>query len=303
MLERWIWGPIMKKGLLVLFIVFNVVCLHAEDLIPRRVLVLCDPSIPAIAGDILFSSITDYHPLVAVNENETRHNTIEVRQESDGIYFVLKEDGRVLDELTSPSSIIESLTNLSAACEKVARTWESRLAMVPPLINEEYQYRQERLSEEADLEIRLATDYQLSLWLPVSLVYDIGNSAVFYRWPIGMDFAWFWKENIGVTASFAYNHDPDNDITRLTPSVGVQFRTIGRVSMEFGLRFGAMIDLDGAITAAVEFLPVISWNMTDHWSARTSFLSYNVPFSMFASGDGGENDQLNLLHLGVAYRW
>ncbi|MCK5735273.1 MAG: hypothetical protein KAH21_02300 [Spirochaetaceae bacterium] len=294
--------------------------LYAENLIPRRVFFKGGAEIPEMITDVLFTSIAEYNPIVAVGENGPRHNTVETTVINDEIWFVLSENEVEIDSRNYPFFENAPSGNLLDNCRDTAEKWSVYLSMVPPKVNKELIYEKKQLSEEVDLELRLATDFQFSLWLPVSLVMDFLENddmnfyTVKYAWPVGAEFSWFFKNNVGLSTSLAYENDNhDNQVyNRIIPSAGFIFRTLGRLSMEFALRLNLFIinvSDNGAsywqVYPTFEIAPVISWNFNDFLSLKILVFGFYLdPIYMFSSGDVERNrNQITLLNLGIAYRW
>ena len=310
------WGMI---PFIVLIVFVFIPVIHAEDLIPRRILFKSGPDIPAMTTEILFTGITEYHPIVAVDENVFHHNSIDIVMNGDEIRFTLNEDTTVLDTQSYSSSRTDSYDDIFELCRDTALIWSIYLAMVPPTVKEELVDERQRLAEEVDLELRLAKDFQLTLWLPAAIILDFnesdGSSAgkMKFIWPLGAEFHWFLKNNVGITASliYEYNSADSQTVNRFIPGVGFVFRTLGRFSAEFGLKLNLIIvnisdlsDSTWEIYPTIEIAPMISWNFTDNWSLKTIIFGYVMdPLFMFGTDRIDQRNQLTLLNLGVAYRW
>ena len=310
----------MKKLVLIVLIIIGFIqMIYAEDLIPRRILFRSGPDVPVMMTEILFTGITEYHPIVAVDENDFRHNSIDIVMNGEEIRFTLNEGTTVLDTQGYSSFITDSYDDLFEICCDTALKWSKYLAMVPPTVKEELVDERQRLTEEVDLELRLAKDFQATLWLPTAIILDFnesdGSSAgkLEFFWPVGVEFHWFLKENVGLTASFAYEYNSADSQTtnRFIPGVGFVFRTLGRFSAEFGLKLNLFIvnisDLSGSsweIYPTIELAPMISWNFTDDWSLKTIIFGYVMdPLYMFGADRIDQRNQLTLLKLGITYRW
>ncbi|HAK46433.1 MAG TPA: hypothetical protein DCO79_11015 [Spirochaeta sp.] len=311
----------MKKLLLLTAMVSIIIMEnYAEDLIPRRIVFKSGPEVPSMLTDILFSSIAEYQPIIAVDEKAVNHNTIEIGISGDEIHFTLNENSEVLDILSYPRSTMNSYESLYISCQKTAQVWSEFLVMVSPQVNEELVYERNLLAEEVALELRLASDYQMTFWLPAAVILDLmgeenGSSAgsLEFFWPAGIEFDWFVKDNVGFSASFSYEYDP-TDIqifNRFIPGVGFNFRTLGRFSAEFGIKLNFVIvnvsDSSGSQWEAfptIELAPMISWNFNDSWSIKTIIFGYDMDLlAMFGVDKIDWKNQITLFHLGLAYRW
>ncbi|RKX77459.1 MAG: hypothetical protein DRP60_06440 [Spirochaetes bacterium] len=311
----------MNKLLLLTAIFFTIIMEnYAEDLIPRRIVFKSDPEVPSMLTDIFFSSIAEYQPIIAVDEKASSHNTIELGISGDEIHFTLNENSEVLDILSYPRSTMNSYESLYASCQKTAQIWSESLVMVSPQVNEELVYERTLLAEEVALELRLASDYQMTFWLPAAIILDLmgeesGSSAgsLEFFWPVGIEFYWFVKDNVGFSASFSYEYDPaDVQIfNRFIPGIGFNFRTLGRFSAEFGIKLNFVIvnisDSSGSQWEAfptIELTPMISWNFNDFWSIKSIIFGYDMDLlAMFGADKIDWRNQITLLHLGLAYRW
>ena len=222
-----------------------------------------------------------------MDEKTAKHNTIEIGISGDEIYFILNENSEVLDILSYPHSTMNSYESLYTSCQKTAQVWSEFLVMVSPQVNEEFVYERNLLAEEVALELRLASDYQITLWLPAAIVLDLmgeenGSSAgsLEFFWPAGIEFDWFVKDNVGFSAEFGRK---------------LNF-VIVNVSDGSGSQWEAF--------PTIELAPMISWNFNDSWSVKTIIFGYDMDLlAMFGADKIDWRNQITLFHLGLAYRW
>ncbi len=311
----------MKSALLIILILIIAIPISSEEnLIPRRIFFQVDPDFPAMIAEILYTRLTEFQPIVAVDDTNLQHNSIVITREDDNVLFILTEEDIPADTRSYPKSILTSYEALSEFCGETARQWSGFLTMVPPVLDEELIDERNRINEEIDLELQLAKDFQITLWLPVNIHLDFNQSngeniagTLTYFWPLGAEFNWFMKENVGLTGSFIYEYSPGDteNINRFVPGVGFIFRTLGRVSAEFGVRLDLYLSHITNSTASswniypiLEIAPAISWNITKSFSVKALIFGYGLDFtSMFGEGHGDDRNRLTLLQLGATYRW
>ena len=316
-----------------------------ESLIPRRIRIINpDGKAPAMLPSVLYAHLTGRMPLVIAGPEDFPHNTIILEMENQ-IHITLEGRKGELDSRDYPLEMGENLLAAIAEFDKLAEDWEPYLGLVEPDVSEELEVRREQMEAEVSFEEALLTPFQATLWLPLALRQilitdgDSGDSKFVWQWPLRADFTWFFSDNLGVSGSFRFeygdhisfavdtNHSPLNTtVLMLMPGVGIQVRTLGRISAEFGISlfFGAVHiraneNSDKPALSAGEstwrFYPTLSlepsivWSPTTNWSVKFRVLELQLGFSgMSGSEDAGfgtaENTLiLNYLQLGAAYRW
>ena len=332
--------------LLVLIIITGVGGLGAEEnLIPRRIRITDgSDSVPPMVPALLYSRLTRRVPLVVAGTDEKPHDTIRL-EFGETLTVLLEEDDAVLDRREYPADLVDDPLALSDEFDRLAGDWEPLLGLVEPDVSEELEVRREELAGEVSFEQQLITPFQATLWLPVAARQiiitdgDSGTSRWLWQWPLRFDFAWFFKENLGLTTSFRFEYGDHisfgTDVDRnslsttnlmLMPGVGLQVRTFGRISAEFGITmlFGAVRvradeNLDNPSLAQGEaawfFYPVLSlepaivWSPTPRWSVKFRLLEFNMGLAGLQGSEDapfgtGENTiVLNFLQIGAAYRW
>ena len=316
-----------------------------ENLIARRISIT-DPSgnVPLMVPAVLYSRLTRRVPLVVSGTGEKPHNTI-VLEYGETLAVTLEEDSDILDRRVYPADLVDDPLALADEFESLAADWGPLLGLVEPDISEELEIRREELAGEVSFEQQLMTPYQATLWIPVAARQiiitdgDSGSSRWIWQWPLRFDIAWFFRENLGLIGSFRFEYGDHisfgSDIDSkplsttnlmLMPGVGLQVRTVGRISAEFGMTmlFGAVRvtaneDLNRPNLLAGEstwvFYPVLSlepaivWSPSDRWSVKFRLLELNLGFGGLQGSEGasygtGENTIiLNYLQIGAAYRW
>lgn len=322
------------------------VSLSAEDaLIPRRIRIV-DPAGNAapLLSSVLYARLALQSPLVVSSDDELPHNTI-ILESDDTITITLEDRNGVLDLREYPVDIGNDPVAAAEAFDELSTDWAQYLGLVEPDIAEEQEVRREALAAEVSFEEQLNTPFQATLWLPVaarqSIVTDGENrkNRWIWAWPLRADFAWFFTENLGLTGSFRFeygnhlsfasdvnNESVDSTVLMLMPGVGIQVRTLGKISAEFGISvfFGAVkITADeisdkpnlavGESTwvfyPVLSFEPSIVWSPTKSWSVKARIIELQLGLP----GMGGSNDAgygtaqntlvLNYLQFGAAYRW
>lgn len=317
-----------------------------ESRIPRRIRIINpDGKAPAMLPSVLYARLTGRMPLVIAGPEDFPHNTIILKMD-DKIHITLEDRKGELDSRDYPLEMGENLPAAVVAFDKLAEDWEPYLGLVDPDVSEELVVRREQMEAEVSFEEALLTPFQATLWLPLALRQiiitdgNLGDSKFVWQWPLRADFTWFFSDNLGVSGSFRFEYgdhisfaveEPDRNplnttVLMLMPGVGIQVRTLGRVSAEFGISmfFGAVHiraneDSDKPDLSAGEstwiFYPVLSlepsivWSPTTNWSVKFRVLELQLGLSGMAGSEGAdfgaaENTLiLNYLQLGAAYRW
>jgi len=338
----------MRRALLLLFAlaVFTSAGIYGEEsMIPRRIRIINpDGKAPTMLPSLLYASLTGRIPLVIAGTEDLTHNTIVLKNE-DRIFVTLEDRDGLVDSRDYPLDIIEDLPAAAALFDKLAEDWEPYLGLVEPDVSDELEIRREQMEVEVSFEEELLTPFQATLWLPLAFRQviitdgDFGEGKFVWQWPLRADFTWFFSDNLGASASFRfeygnhisfavdYNSMPlDTTVLMLMPGLGIQVRTLGRVSAEFGISlfFGAVhitanensskpsLATDESIWVFYPVLslePSIVWSPDTSWSVKFRVLELQLGLNGM-SGSGGadygaaENTLiLNYFQLGAAYRW
>ncbi len=338
----------MRRGLFVLLILslIGTISIFAEEtLIPRRIRII-DPAgnAPPMLSSILYARLTLQIPLVVSGPDEEPHNII-IMEIGDRITIILEDRDGFVDSLDYPAEIQNDPVAAAAVFDELAAAWQPYLGLVEPDVAEELEVRREVLEAEISFEEQLIKPFQATLWIPIAarqiLITDGDNrgSKWVWKWPLRADFAWFFTENLGLTGSFRFeygnhfsfgtdsnNNSMDTTVMMLMPGVGIQVRTIGRLSAEFGVSvfFGAVQitanePMDNPPLAAGEstwvfypvlsFEPAIVWSPTANWSIKARIIEFQMGLAGLSGSEGSafgtaENTLvLNYLQFGAAYRW
>lgn len=334
------------KILFVLMLISGICRVGAEEnLIPRRIRIIdTSGTVPPVVAAVLYSRLTRQVPLVVGSDDEKPHNTIKLEY-GETLVVVLVENSEILDQREYPASLVDDPPALSDEFDRLARDWKPLLGLVEPDVSAELQVRSVELAGEVSFEQQQITPFQATLWIPVAARQivitdgDNGDSRWIWQWPLRIDFAWFFKENLGLTTSFRFEYGDHisfgTDIDRnalsttnlmLMPGIGLQVRTFGKISAEFGVtmlfgavRVSANEDLNNPSLLEGEttwvFYPVLSlepaivWSPTAQWSVKFRLIEFNLALAGLQGSENapygtGENTLLlNFLQIGAAYRW
>jgi len=316
-----------------------------ETLIPRRIRIVDpDGKIPSMIPGILYAHLTLRMPLVIAGLGEEPHNTITL-ESGDRFSITLKDRETVVSTLDYPLEILNTPITAAEAFDEAAAEWEQFLGLVQPDITEELEIRREELEAEISFEEKLNTHFQLTLWLPLAARHAIitegshRNNSWNILWPLRTDVTWYFNDNLGISGSFRFeygdhisftgdsNGNPlDSTALMLMPGIGLQIRTIGRISAEFGVSlFMGFVQITAnedssfpELTAGEStwvLYPVLSvdpalvWSPTADWSIKARILGIQLGLA----GMGGQQDTyygiaentliLNYFQIGAAYRW
>jgi hypothetical protein len=266
-------------------------------------------------------------------------------ESGDRFSITLKDRDAVTGTLDYPLEILNNPVAAAEAFDEAAAEWEPFLGLVQPDVAEELQIRREKMEAEVSFEEKLNTPFQMTLWIPLaarqSIVTDGDNRKNIwnYLWPLRTDITWFFTDNLGVSSSFRFEYGNhlsfagdadfralDTTVLMLMPGIGLQVRTIGKISAEFGISFffgfvHITADEDAVkpdLTAGEsiwKFYPVLSlepaivWSPTADWSIKARILGLQLG----VAGMGGKDTAgygvaentliLNYFQLGAAYRW
>ncbi len=343
----------MKK-LVLLLTALAVICVPLafaeEPLIPRRVRIEAGmEAVSAITPAILFARLAARTPLVVAGPEDSPHNIIRIESADSGVLqFVLETRDGVADTRVYPASMFDNTENTSRIITEIVDAWTPKLPLVKPDVTEELVVRRELLEAEVSFEERLRTPFQATLWLPAAVrqIVQTNNESGsggdwLWLWPFRADIAWFPRENLGITGSFRFEYgrglsfgsfetgfgDVSTDTTNLLlmPGIGIQIRTIGRLSAEFGvsLFFGAVHltanepadkpslntgDSTWVFFPVLSIEPAIVWSPGERWSikARLGGFALNLAGMDDQSsryGTDGNTLIMNYFQLGLAYRW
>jgi len=260
----------------------------------------------------------------------------------------LEDRDGVIDSREFPPDIAEDPLAAAEVFDVLAKDWEPLLGLVPPDIAQELRVQLTELESEVSFEEQLITPFQATLWLPISLRQILltegsgdgrTDSKFIWQWPLRADLAWYFRENLGVVGSLRFEHgghisfgaDIDGNpldtlSTIMMAGIGVQVRTLGKLSAEFGIsaHFGAVRvkaeeNLVSPALAAGEtawiFYPVLSfepamvWSPTPKLSVKFRILEFDLGLAGMGGNESsyygtGESTVLfNFLQVGAAYRW
>jgi len=330
---------------LILMLIATCTLSAGENLIPRRIRIVDpDGKIPPMIPDILYAHLTLRIPLVISGTDEEPHNTIKL-EAGDRFYITLADRNAIVNRQDYPLEILNNPVAAAEAFDEIAVEWKPFLGLVQPDVAEELEIRREELEAEVSFEEKLNTPFQLTLWLPLAARYSIVTDGENrknkwnYLWPLRTDITWYFTDNLGISGSFRFEYGNhlsfaadtnynalDTTVLMLMPGIGLQVRTIGKVSAEFGISFffgfikiTANEDADKPSLAAGEstwmIYPVLSlepavvWSPSADWSVKARILGIQLGLA----GMGGQNDVdygvaentliLNYFQIGAAYRW
>jgi hypothetical protein len=312
----------MKKYILILLLaVFPVSGIFSAELIPRRIYIEQGSEIPDMAGELLFSCLTAFQPLVAVDKDSPHHNTARIIRNNENVLFQLYEKEVLLDEEEYSGDAALSYEDLYRFCRETSDKWSAFLAMVLPDVKTELVDERETLAEEVALDMKLARDHEFTLWLPPALIFNMYKitGAMKLLVSVQADYSWFFRENFGVTASFGYEYDPENPystnfsdypVHRFIPGIGMVFRTPGKISLDFIVKLGMLISFTDAgnhnvweTSLMLGLFPDLSWNINEAWSLKFGILGIYVNFKALGGTGYDIRNQIDLLKIGGAYRW
>ena len=327
-------------------ILFGAAILGAqEDLIPRRIRIVApEDGNSELLSAILYSSLTRQVPLVVSGPEDVPHNTI-VMERGESLVLTLEDRDGVVDRREFPPGFPVDPSDAAAAFDELAVDWAVHLDLVAPDVAQDLEVLREELTGEISFEERLITPFQATLWLPVAarqLVLTDGNdgsSRWIWQWPLRGDFAWYFTENLGATASFRFeygthisfgvNNNQDPLETRnliLLPGLGLQLRTLGRLSAEFGISlFMGTVrivaeeplfvpslntgDVLWVFYPVLSFEPSIVWSPYERWSVKFRVAEFHLGLGGMGGSESsayGTSENtiiMNFLQLGLAYRW
>lgn len=340
---------IHRVCLLFTILSFSVFTIGAQEkLIPRRIQIIADEGAEgSLLPAILYARLARRVPLVVSDPEDEPHNRIIINS-GDGVSVILEDRDGVVDSRDFPPEIAEDPMAAAEAFDLLAKDWEPLLDLVPPDVAQELRVQRTELESEVSFEEQLITPFQATLWLPISarqilLTEGSGDgrteSKWLWLWPLRADLAWYFRENLGVVGSLRFEHgrqisfgaDIDNKPLDTTSTImmaglGIQIRTLGKLSAEFGIstHFGAVRvkaeeNLVKPALAAGEstwvFYPVLSFEPAMVWSPtpKLSVKFRILEFDLGLAGMGGNQSSsygtgestviFNLLQVGVAYRW
>ncbi len=317
-----------------------------ETLIPRRIRIIdSNGNLPPMIPDILYAHLASRIPLVISGPGEEPHNTI-LLESGDRFYITLKDRNEIVDRQDYPLEILNNPVTAAEAFDKIAAEWEPSLGLVQPDVTEELEIRREELEAEISFEEKLNTPFQLTLWMPLaarqSIVTDGDNrkNKWNYLWPLRTDIIWFFTDNLGISGSFRFEYGDhisftgdinynalDSTVLMLMPGIGLQVRTIGKISAEFGVSFfmgfvqvtANESSLSPALAAGestwvlypvLSLEPAIVWSPTADWSVKARILGLQLGLAGLSGGQEGAGFGtahntliLNYFQLGAAYRW
>ena len=341
----------MIRRVCLLFIVlsFSVFTIGAqEELIPRRIQIIADEGAEgSLLPSILYARLTRRVPLVVSGPDDEPHNNIIINFDEEFKVILEDRDG-VIDSREFPPEITDNPMAAAEAFDVLAKDWKPFLGLVPPDIAQELRVQRTELESEVSFEEQLITPFQATLWLPISLRQILltegsgdgrTDSKFIWQWPLRADLAWYFRENLGVVGSLRFEHgghisfgaDIDGNpldtlSTIMMAGIGVQVRTLGKLSAEFGIsaHFGAVRvkaeeNLVSPALAAGEtawiFYPVLSfepamvWSPTPKLSVKFRILEFDLGLAGMGGNESsyygtGESTVLfNFLQVGAAYRW
>ncbi|MCK5736346.1 MAG: hypothetical protein KAH21_07695 [Spirochaetaceae bacterium] len=334
----------IRRILILLFILsIGIISTAAEEaMIPRRIrIVNPGSSAPPMLSNILYAHLTLRVPLVISEDDDEPHNTI-ILETGSKLSITLEDREGIADIKEFPLEIINNPIAAAEAFDELAEEWEPFLSLVKPDITEELEIRREEIKAEVSFEEKLITPFQVTIWLPIAARQspsdqaDEDNTWIFW-WPLRADFTWYFNENLGLTSSFRFeygNHlsfaedinsdSVDTKVLMLMPGIGLQVRTLGKISAEIGVSFFFGFvhitpedDSYNPLLTAGEstwvFYPVLSlepaivWSPSASWSVKARILGLQWCIAN-TYGDtnysGAQNSLiLNYFQLGAAYRW
>ncbi|MDF1568813.1 MAG: hypothetical protein P1P77_12410 [Spirochaetaceae bacterium] len=341
----------MIRRVCLLFIVLSFCVFTAgaqEKLIPRRIQIIADEGAEGtLLPSILYARLTRRVPLVVSGPDDEPHNRIIINT-GEVLSVSLEDRDGVVDSRDFPPEIAEDSMAAAEAFDLLAKDWEPLLDLVPPDVTQELRVQRTELESEVSFEDQLITPFQATLWLPISarqILLTEGSrdsrtdSKWLWLWPLRADLAWYFQENLGVVGSLRFEHgrhisfgsdiygNPlDTVSTIMMAGIGMQVRTLGRLSAEFGItaHFGAVrvkaeeTLVKPALAAGestwvfypmLSFEPAMVWSPTPKLSVKFRILEFNLGLDGLGGtedapyGTGESTILFNLFQLGAAYRW
>lgn len=338
----------MKKYLLMLCLtLLFIVILPAEtdeNLIPRRILFEASTVFDStLAATILLGELSSQTALVIAGNEDIPHNVISIKATGELFTISLKDRKTVVAEKSFPTSIIDNPKDMVIAFSLLAEEWKQYLGLVKPEIVEDLEIKKMKVEETISFEEKLNKPFQLTLWAPVALRGSIpmeGDNDTLkfiWEWPLQVDFSWFFSDNFGIISSFKFeygNHiSYGADINRnaldttnlmLNPGIGFQFRTFGKLSMEFSIISSlavVKITANEPLTypslntneSTWVFYPIVSlepsilWSPSAEWSVSAMVLGIDFSLTKLTGLDSfgiAENSLIvTFLQIGGSYRW
>jgi len=340
---------IRRASLLFIILSFSVFTAGAqEELIPRRVQIIADEKADgSLLPSILYARLTRRVPLVVSGPDDEPHNRIIISTD-DGFSVILEDRDGVVDSRDFPSETAADPMAAAEVFDVLAKDWEPLLNLVPPDVAQELKIQRTELESEVSFEEQLITPFQATFWLPISarqilLTEGSGDgrteSKWLWLWPLRADLAWYFRENLGVVGSLRFEHgrhmsfgaDIDGNpletlSTIMMAGIGVQIRTLGKLSAEFGIstHFGAVRvkaeenlvspalaagDVAWIFYPVLSFEPAMVWSPTPKLSVKFRILEFDLGLAGLggnedsAYGTGESTVLFNLFQVGAAYRW
>jgi len=327
----------MKTQFWIILLISTVLSLGAEEeySIPRRIrfdleIQKSTPVFFTMTPEILFAEIARRNTIIPTEDKVGRIDIISIKSVGTSLSFTLDAEGSAPVVKSYPLSELVELENLESACREVAEAWAPYLGLVKPEVQELVVRQERQMNEEIAFERSLASPFQMVLWSPnyrTKPFTNVSSSAKSLGLtPLVFDFQWFFKSNIGLTASIYLEYSSFYQLGGLNtseinlllfPGTGIVFRTIGKLSGEFAVNFytgpARMIagedmaeygllngDVVGTWLSMWDAHFAMSWNFTNQFSIR---LKTGI-LALVDSKWGNNNfEPIVLLQLGAGYRW
>ncbi len=315
-----------------------------ENLIPRRILFESSTGFDSsLAATILLGELSSQTALVIAGNGDIPHNVISINTTDELLTLSLKDRKSLVAEESFPKSIIDNPKDMVIAFNLLTEEWKQYLGLVKPEVVEDLEIKKMEVEETISFEEKLNKPFQLTLWAPVALRGSIpmeGDNDTLkfiWQWPLRVDFSWFFNDNFGIISSFKFeygNHiSYGADLSRnalnttsliLKPGIGCQFRTLGKLSMEFSIissLAAVKITANEPLTypslntgeSTWVFYPIISlepyilWSPSADWSVKAMVLGIDFSLTELTGLDSfgiAENSLIvTFLQIGGSYRW
>jgi hypothetical protein len=308
---------------------------ESTDLIPRRVRFDADipedaPAYIFLTPDLLLSEIVVLQVIIPADIEQNRVDVISISVDDRIMNIRLEAEGIDPQFEVLYLEDLGNLDDLELACRDLAKSWAPYLGLVAPEVEELVITQERKMTEELIQEKKLSTPFQIILWAPsfrTSIdTEDQGGSYLGFSFmPVIFEFQWYFKSNFGMTASlyleyssfYQVGYDSSELNLFILPGLGITYRTIGRLSGEFGagLYYGPARLVAGedipelgllagdVLWTAIPLLDlhvVLSWNFTDKFSAKMK-----TGLSLMFDGQAGGYNTIPvvIVQLGAGYRW